>query len=203
MPLLVGHVDLGLQGPRAGLQRARDARDGAAKLDAGHLGNAHDGADPLLQAERLVLRHIELDADHVAVHHGEHRHAAGGVGLHQAAVVDVALGDDAVERRHHALIGLVLEQHLELGLLGADVRLGDRDGGLLRLQVQPFGVALLLGDPALVEQLAVARPGDARDLAIGLGLVEGGLVLRERRLRLRDLVIELLAPRSRRAAAPP
>ena len=29
-------------------------------------------------------------------------------GLHEAADVDVALGDDAVERRDHALIGLLL-----------------------------------------------------------------------------------------------
>ena len=83
--------------------------------------------------------------------------AAGGVGLDQAAIVDVALGDDAVERRHHALIGLVLEQHLELGLLGADVRLGHRDGGLLRLQVQPFGVALLLVTQPLSSSL-LSRP---------------------------------------------
>ena len=77
-----------------------------AEFNAGHLRHTHTCAAPLLQAERLVLRHIGLDPDHVAVHQREHRHAAGGVGLHQAAVVDVALGDDAVERRHHPLIGL-------------------------------------------------------------------------------------------------
>jgi hypothetical protein len=42
-----------------------------------------------------------------------------------------ALGDDAVERRHHTLVRLELQQHLELGLLGADVCLRDCDRGLL------------------------------------------------------------------------
>jgi hypothetical protein len=38
-----------------------------------------------------------------------------GVRLHEAADVDVTLGDDAVEGRHYALIDLVLIEHAQLG----------------------------------------------------------------------------------------
>ena len=69
-----------------------------------------------------------------SLHDGEHEGAAGGIGLHQAADIDVALGDDAVERSDHALIGLLLTQHLQLRLLRRDVRLRDGDRGLPRLQ---------------------------------------------------------------------
>jgi hypothetical protein len=72
--------------------------------------------------------------------------------------------NDAIERRHHALIRLELQQYLKLGLLGTDVCLRDSDRSLLRPQVQPFCVCLLTRDPALACQIAVAVPGDARDL---------------------------------------
>ena len=63
------------------------------------------------------------------------KRAAGGVGLHQAADIDVALGDDAVERRDDALIGLLLAEHLQLRLLRRDVGLRDADRGFAaRLQ---------------------------------------------------------------------
>ena len=104
------------------------------------------------------------------MHQREHGGAAGRVGLHQAAVVDVALGDDAVERRHHALIGLLLVEHPELGLLGGDIRLGHRDRRLLRLQGQAIVVALLRGEPSLLDQLAVAVPGDLGEFPAGLRL---------------------------------
>ena len=68
--------------------------------------------------------------------------------LHQAADIDGALGDHAVERRHHALIGLLLPQHLDQALLRRDVRLGDADRGVLRLEAQPIGVAELLRSPS-------------------------------------------------------
>ena len=106
---------------RAGLQRVGDPRHRAGKAAIGHLGNVHDGLDAGLQAEGLVLRHEDLGADHVVLVEGEHEGAAGRIGLHQAADVDVALGDDAVERRHDALIDLLLVQDLELRLLGDDV----------------------------------------------------------------------------------
>jgi hypothetical protein len=38
--------------------------------------------------ESLVLRHVKLDADHIAVHHGEQH---GRAGLGQAAIIDIAL----------------------------------------------------------------------------------------------------------------
>ena len=78
-----------------------------------------------LQSEGFVLRHVHLGTNDVALHEGEHESACGRVGLHQAADIDIALGDDAVEWRHDALIYLLLMQHLQLGLLGRDVGLGD------------------------------------------------------------------------------
>ena len=68
---------------------------------------------------------------------------------------------------------------------------GDRDRGFSRLEVQAVGVALLLGDPALLHELAVAVPGDLGEVAVGLRLLQRGLHLREGSLRLRDLVLEL------------
>jgi len=104
----------------------------------------------------------------------EQKGAAGGVRLHQAADVDVALGDDAVERRHHALIHPLLVQHPQLRLLGDDVGGRDPHRSFARLQGQAVGVALLLGRPALLHQLAVAVPGHLGEVAVGLCLLEAG-----------------------------
>ena len=57
------------------------------------------------------------------------------VGLHQAADVDVALRDDAVERRHDLLIDLLLVEHAELRLAAPlTLACGDADRRLLRLE---------------------------------------------------------------------
>ena len=69
-------------------------------------GNAHHGVDPGSQPEDLILRHIDLGSNDIALHDGEHERAAGRIGLHEATDVDVALGDDAVERSDDALIML-------------------------------------------------------------------------------------------------
>ena len=87
----IRNVDLGQQRSRAGLQRVGDPRHLAGEGAVGDLGNAHDCLDPGSQPERLVLRHIDLGADHVALHDGEHERAARRIGLHEAAHVDVAL----------------------------------------------------------------------------------------------------------------
>ena len=60
---------------------------------------------------------------------------AGGVRLHETADVDVTLGDDAVEGRYHALIGLLLVEDLPLGGLRLDISLRDSDRRGPRLQV--------------------------------------------------------------------
>jgi hypothetical protein len=65
------------------------ARKGAIR-DFGHV----HGFDARLQSERLVLRHEHLGSDHVALHDREHERAAGRVGLHQAADIHIALGND-------------------------------------------------------------------------------------------------------------
>ena len=81
----------------------------------------------------------------VALQDGEHEGAVDRVGLDQAADVDVALGDDAVERRHHALVGLLLLQHLQLRLLGHDIGLGDAHRGVVGPQGLHVDRTLLLG----------------------------------------------------------
>ena len=85
-----------------------DPRHLAGKRPIRNLGDAHHGGHSRPQPERRILRHIYLDADHGALHDGEHEGAARRIGLHQAADVDVALGDDALERGDDALIGLLL-----------------------------------------------------------------------------------------------
>ena len=69
------------------------------------------------------------------VHEGEQKRAAGGVRLHETADVDVTLGDDAVEGRYHALIGLLLVEDLQLGGLRLDISLRHSDRRCPRLQV--------------------------------------------------------------------
>ena len=56
--------------------------------------------------------------------------------MHQAAVVDVALGDHAVERRYDALIGFLLPEDPNLGFLGGDIGLSHSHCCLLCLQGQ-------------------------------------------------------------------
>jgi hypothetical protein len=111
--------------------------------------------------------------------------------LDQAADIDVALGDDTVERGDDPLIDLLLPEHLDLGLLRLNG--GGTCVGCLRLrrEVQAVGIALLLRGPALSDQDGVAPPIVRGELAIGLSLAQGCLVLRQSRLRLGDLVVEL------------
>src|SRR6266436_3807541 len=120
-------VDLGQKRSRSRLQGLRDPRDLAGKAAVRNFWNVHHGLDPGLQPERLVLRNKHLRPDDVALHDREHEGAAGRIGLDQAADVDIALGDDALERRHHALIGLLLLQDLQLGLFGDHIGLRDGD----------------------------------------------------------------------------
>ena len=158
---------------------------------SGNLRDAHDGIDPGRQSERLVLRHVDLRPDHVALHDGEHERAACRIGLHQAADVDVALGDDAVERGDDALVGLLLIEHLEQGLLRRHVALRNADRGLSRPQGQSVGISLLRGHPTLVDQRAVAVPGHLCEILVRVRLLQGCLVLDQRSLGLGDLVVEL------------
>src|SRR6202043_2425250 len=112
-------------------------------------------------------------------------------GRYQAAIVDIALGDYAVERRYDTLVGLLLPEDSYLGFLGGDVRLGHADRSLLGLQGQAIIVALLQREPTLLDEIAVARVGDLGEIAARLCLLQCRLVLGQRRLGLRDLVVEL------------
>ncbi len=71
----------------------------------------------------------------------EHEGAAGRVCRHQGADIDIALGNNAIERRGDALIGLLLLQHQQLRFLRDDVGMSDRNGGDPRFQRQPVGIA--------------------------------------------------------------
>src|SRR6202022_3226947 len=89
-----------------------------------YLGHAHNRLHSWGNAEGFVLRHVNLDADHVAVHQGEQEGTAGCVCLYQAAHIDVALRDDAIERSEYPLVGFLLIQHSHLRLLRFDVSAG-------------------------------------------------------------------------------
>ena len=135
---------------RAALLRVGDPGHLAGKLATGELGHAHDSVDARRHAEGRVLRHVDPDADHVLLHDLEHEGAAGGVALHQAPNIDVALGDDAIERarpRRSAVLTKLFEQVL----LGGDVLLRAPTAAS---QLSRSGVerALLLGRPALFDQ---------------------------------------------------
>ena len=107
----------------SGLQRVGDARHlaGKAAIRASP-ARAPPPRRPGATPNGLVLRHVDLRADHVGLHHREHEGAAGGVGLHQAADVDIALGDDAVERRDaRSDSPSAWLQHPDLRLLRRDI----------------------------------------------------------------------------------
>ena len=163
------------------------------KVRSGDFGNVHDGIDSRAQSERLLLRHVDLGPDHVALHDGEHERAAGRIGLHQAADVDIALSDDAVERGNNALIGLLLIEHLKQGLLRRHIGLRDADRGIARLEGQPIGISLLRSHPPFVDQRAVALPCHLRQVLVRPRLLHRCFVLDERRLGLGDLMIKLRA----------
>ena len=62
---------------------------------------------------------------------------------------------------------------------------------MLCLQGQAIVVALLKCEPSLFDQFAVARIGDLGELLACLGLPQCRLILGQRRLGLRNLVVEL------------
>ena len=201
----VGNVDLGQQGAGARLQRVGDARHlaGKAAIRASR-ARAPPRRCPGCRPNACVLRHEDLGADHVALHDGEHEGAGGRIGLHQAADVDVALGDDAVERRDDALIGLLLVQHVELRLLGDDVGLRDARPRLPgACSVCSSIGALLLRQPALLDQRLVAIPGDLRKLAVRLRLLQRRLAAGPAWPRPARSDGRARAPRCRPAAGPP
>src|SRR6202035_3217951 len=108
----------------------------------------------------------------------------------KAAIVDVALGDHAIEWRNYALVGFLLLDNPDLGFLGGDIGLSHSYRGLLRLQGQAIVVALLKREPSLLDQFAVAPIGDVGEITACLGLFQCRLVLGQRRLGLRNLVVE-------------
>jgi hypothetical protein len=142
--VLIGNVDLRQQGPCARRQRIGEARHRTRKGPVGDLGHAHDGLVPRLHPERLALRHENLGPDRVTLHEGEQERAGRQIALHQRAHVHVALGDHAVERGNHLLIGLLLAQNLELGLLGHDIGLRHGEVRFQRLDVLDVDGARLL-----------------------------------------------------------
>jgi hypothetical protein len=115
-----------------------------------------DGVDAGGDPQGQILGDEYLRANDVALHDAEQERSARGVGLHQAADVDVALGDDAVEWRDHTLIGLLLAQDLQLPLLRRDVGLRYPKGGLLRLERLDVVDALLLREPAIADKRSIA-----------------------------------------------
>ena len=122
------------------------------------------------------------------MHQREHER---GAGLHEAPCIDIPLGDDAVEWRDHALVGLLLTKHADQGLLSRDVCLCNRDRRLLGIEGQAVGVALLRRHPSLLDQVAVAIVGDPRKIPARLRLLQRRLGLVKRGFGLSDLVIEL------------
>src|SRR5262249_38479487 len=187
----IWQIDLGQERAGAALLRIGDPGDRADEFAVGKLRYAHDGIDAWRHAEGGVLRHVDPDADHVDLHDLEHEGAAGGVALHQTANVDVALSDDPVERRDHGGIVPVLTELLDELLLSQDVMLRDGNCGLPRLEGLEVDVALLWGNPALLDQRFVPAPGHLCEFSAGLRLLPRRLELIDRRLVLRDLVVEL------------
>jgi hypothetical protein len=95
----IGKVDFGQERAGAALQRVGDPGHLAGELTIWNFGYAHDGVNIGRHAECGILRHVDKDSNHFSLHDLEHERAGVGVALHQTTDVDVALRDDAVERR--------------------------------------------------------------------------------------------------------
>jgi hypothetical protein len=80
----------------------------------------HDGFNSRRHAEGGVLRHVQPNPDDVLLRGVEDGSADGGITLHQSADINVALGDDAIERRDHRGIVAVLAGRVDLILLSGD-----------------------------------------------------------------------------------
>ena len=158
--------------------------------ELGHRRYPNDSIDTRLYPKGGVLRHIDPDADHVAVYHGEHRAAAGRVARDQAADIDVSLRHDAIERGDHLLIDFLLVCILQLGLHRCGVVLRRLRRMLLSLKSISIGVALLPRHPALIDEYRVASPGGLGKRAVGCILAGRGLGLLETVLQLSNLVID-------------
>ncbi len=111
--------------------------------------------------------------------------------MHQVPHVDIALGDDTIERGDDALIGLLLIKHLQLRLLRHHVGLGNAECGLPRMKREPVDIALLRGDPAFFDEPLVPVPRHLRQVPVCLRLFHRRPELNQRGLRLGDLMIEL------------
>ena len=152
-------------------------------------------------AGRHVLRNLHEHARRIGGRDPEQRlPVAGG---DQRARLDPALGDGAGEGRRDPREGLELHEAADVRLLRGDGRLGD-----VTLASSTCGLRLLLIEVLLrrdalrrelLVSLQVARPTGWR-LAFERWSVRLGL--RELRPGLLELLIELRASRSRRAAAP-
>jgi hypothetical protein len=141
-------------------------------------------------AEGGVLRHVDPNADDVVLDDLEHEGAARGIALHETADIDVALSDYAVERRDHRGIIAVLAELLDQFLLSGDAMFCSGNCGFLRVQVPDVDVALLRGDPAVLDQWFVPTPGRFCEPSAGLRLVQRRLELIKSRFVLRNLIIE-------------
>ena len=151
----IWYVDFGEQRPCARLQRIGNSRHFAFKAAVGYLGDANNRFGSGGQSERRVLRHIDPDADHIALHDGEHERPGCRIGLHESADIDISLSDDAVERRYDTQIGLLLIENLELRLFRRiSVRSLDR---LLCLESLNIDVALLMRNPPFLDK-RLSRP---------------------------------------------
>src|SRR5271165_3553298 len=187
----IGYVDLGQQGPGSRLERVSDPRDVAVESEVGHRRHADDGVNAGGHPKGGVLRHIDPNADHVAVNHGEHRSAARRVGRDQAADIDVPLGYDAVKGGNHLLIDLLLACHPELSRQRRGVKLSRLRCMLLSFKGVSIGVALFQRVPALLGKDRRTLGGDLGQSLVGFILAYRRRGLLQSVLVLGDLVLDL------------
>ena len=186
----VRNIDFGQQRSCAGLQRSGDPGDLAGKTATGDFGDPYGSVYPGGQSKCGVLRHINPNAHHVALHDGEHESAACRIPLDEAADVDIPFGNHAIERRDDRRIIPLLTEHLELILLRRHIGLRDANGGLARLDRIDVDRALLLRYPTVTNQRLIPAPCHLSQIQVGFRLLQRRRELDKRRLILRDLMIQ-------------
>ena len=191
----VRDLDFYQHGAAGGIERIRGARDGAREVAPGQVRDA--------QARRLTgpygtgigLRDVDVSAQRAGLRDTEEKRAAG---IDQRADIDVAQGDDSVERGLHHAVGLHLIQARHVGFRGGHVAALDCDGFFERLHAGELGLVLglilvvfLLRDDAPGAQAAPALRGHAGELQVGFALLVIGERLIERGLRLLQIGLGL------------
>ena len=191
-------IDFGEQRAGSGLQDTGVPRDHAVKDPTWHFRHHDLRGVAVLEAKHGVLRHVDLDPQHIDPGDRKHGGAARGIRRHEITGIDLPCGNHAVERRDHSLeTGELFEPRdigalrLHIGLGNTDRGLGVRHIGIARRQAEARIVRVLLRRVALDGELRIAPVRHVGQVPVRLRLLQRRACLGQRRLGLCELCARL------------